>query len=326
MNKKIKLLVAILLSVFGIYFAFKGENFDTLAIQIKSVKLKELTFAVLLLILSCIPRAIRWKQLMQPFDSIPFSHVFSATMIGYFGNGVLVFRLGEFLKAYAVSKKYRITASQAFGTVIVERMLDLLMVFVILLTLVPWFPFYDNNIKVGTYASISVLLLSLIVIISIVKYNVLKKISSFKIFGSNFGKSILKALNKVLEGVSIIRNNNNIISIILISIILWFMYYMVTLLVLSACDINLSVFDIGVLLVLSSFLLGIPALPGSAGTLDIGVKYVLMYIFNITSVKALNYSIISHAVSYFPLLIIGFMYFLISNVSISDIKKRKFDQ
>ena len=32
--------------------------------------------------------------------------------------------------------------------------------------------------------------------------------------------------------------------------------------------------DAGVLLVISSFILGIPSLPGAAGTLDAGVKYI----------------------------------------------------
>ena len=79
----------------------------------------------------------------------------------------------------------------------------------------------------------------------------------------------------------------------------------------------------GVLLVISSLIIGIPSLPGAAGTLDAGVKYTLVLIFNIPASKALTYSIISHAVSYFPLLIIGFIYFLISNVSFNEIKDSK---
>ena len=81
--------------------------------------------------------------------------------------------------------------------------------------------------------------------------------------------------------------------------------------------------EVGVLTVISSFILGIPSMPGAAGTLHSGVRYALEGIFQISAPKALNYAIISHAISYFPLLVIGFIYFLISNVSLNDVKKSK---
>ena len=62
---------------------------------------------------------------------------------------------------------------------------------------------------------------------------------------------------------------------------------------LKACDITLGYADAGILLVISSLILGVPSLPGAAGTLDVGVKYTLILIFNISASKALTYSIIS---------------------------------
>ena len=72
------------------------------------VDITGITLASILLILSCFVRAFRWQLLLGPFDHIPFSQVFGATMVGYFGNGVLAFRLGELLKAYSVTKNKRL--------------------------------------------------------------------------------------------------------------------------------------------------------------------------------------------------------------------------
>ena len=77
---------------------------------------------------------------------------------------------------------------------------------------------------------------------------------------------------------------------------------------------------------LGSIAFGIPALPGSAGTYDAGVKYSLIFAFNISSANALNYAIISHSVAYFPMLIIGFIYFLSGNVKFNEIKKIKINK
>ena len=48
--------------------------------------------------------------------------------------------------------------------------------------------------------------------------------------------------------------------------------------------------------------------------------YSLVIAFNIGAAKALNYAVVSHFVAYFPLLIIGFFYFLVSNTKINDVK------
>ena len=106
-------------------------------------------------------------------------------------------------------------------------------------------------------------------------------------------------------------------------LVIWGIYFYISVILLQTCGISLSLSNIGVLLVISSFILGIPSLPGAAGTLDVGVKYTLVLIFNIASSKALTYSIISHAISYFPLLLIGFVYFLTSNVSLKDVRSSK---
>ena len=323
MNKYIKLSFAVLLSIVGVYFAFAGEDFAKLRTHITSVSLEEIYIAVILLIFSCLPRALRWKLLINPFKSIPFHHVFSATMIGYFGNGVLVFRLGELLKAYVIAKGRQITTSRVFGTVIVERILDLLMVFLIFIIVLPWFPLSDEKIKYGIYLSIVIFVFVILMIAFTYKFKLLDRFAMYEVFLTDYGKKIIKTLKGSLEGVVAVLKNENVVLIIFLSIFIWFIYFFVGLFVLKACDISLDFHEIGILLVISSFLLGIPSLPGAAGTLDVGVKYTLVLIFNVTSSKALSYSIISHAVAYFPLLIIGLIYFFTSNVTFQEIKNRK---
>ena len=322
MNRNIKLSIAVALSFAGLYFAFAGEDIEKLKENIASVNIYQIYIAVSLLIFSCLPRALRWRLLIEPFESMPLSHVFSATMIGYLGNGVLVFRLGELLKAYVIAKDRQITTSQAFGTVIVERILDLLMVVLIFIITIPWFPFADEKIKFGIYLSITATFVIIILIFFTSRLNLLEKIAQFKMLSTVHGKKIIRTLNNLLEGVIIVLKNRNIASIIFLSLFIWFLYFLVGICVLKACDISLNYVDIGILLVISSLILGIPSLPGAAGTLDVGVKYTLVLIFQIETTKALSYSIISHAVSYFPFLKICVVYLLISNVNIKEIKDR----
>ena len=55
--------------------------------------------------------------------------------------------------------------------------------------------------------------------------------------------------------------------IIFLSIFIWGMYFYIGVIVLDACKISLGYVEVGVLTVISSFIIGIPSLPGAAGTL-----------------------------------------------------------
>ncbi len=323
MNKNLKLLLALIISTTGLYFAFSGQDYESLRYSVSDVNINKLIIAIALLILSCFPRALRWKLLVEPFETMSFYHVFSATMIGYFGNGILLFRLGEFLKAFALAKKHKITVSQAFGTVIVERILDLLMVLLIFLIVIPSFPINDVKIKIALFFSVSIVVIVVAIIVIIYKLNLVEAISQFKIFHTSFGKKTISPIQKLFEGVVAIFKNKNIFMIVFLSLFIWIIYFYIGVILIDACKISLGYVEVGALTVISSFIIGVPSLPGAAGTLHSGVRYALEGIFQISAPKALSYAIISHAISYFPLLVIGFIYFLISNVSFAEVKKSK---
>ena len=307
----------------GLHFAFSGQDFESLWYNVSKVNVNKVFIAIVLLIASCLPRALRWKLLVEPFESMSFYHVLSATMIGYFGNGILFFRLGEFLKAFALAKEHKITISQSFGTVIIERILDLLMVLLIFLIVIPSFPLNDDKIKIALFASSSAIVAIVAIIIIVYRLDFVDKVSQFKIFHTLYGKKAILPIQKLIEGVVAIFKNKNIFMIIFLSLLIWSIYFYIGVIVLDACKISLEYVEVGALTVISSFIIGLPSLPGAAGTLHSGVRYALEGVFQVSAPKALSYAIISHAISYFPLLVIGFIYFLISNVSFEEVKKSK---
>ena len=321
MNKYLKILIVGGISIIGIYLAFMGEDFDGLIHQIKQVNMSGITLGCFLLVTSCIVRAYRWKLIMDPVEKIPLHDVFSATMVGYFGNGILAFRLGELLRAYSVTSGRHMSATQAFGTVIMERILDLLMVLLVFVLLIPWFPFEHEGIRLAVYIFSGITFAIIFGIFLSWKFNLMGKIGEVAILQKGIGQKLFQALNKIFDGIVLIKNTDHAVGIVLSSILLWGFYYAVTFIILGACDLNLGIIGTGIILVLGSIVIGIPALPGSAGTYDAGIKFSLMVVFGIASEKALTYAIVSHAVSYFPLVIIGMIYFMEGSVRIKDVKK-----
>ena len=173
MAKSVKLILITFISLIGLFLAFSGEDLNLIALELKKVNKGGLYLASMILLMSCYIRAIRWKILIEPFGSISINKSLSATMIGYFGNGVLVFRLGELLKAYSISRNSQIKTTNLIGTVILERSLDLLMVFLIFLLSLPWFPLTTLNIKLNNYRIIVLILLLIAILFALFYHRVI---------------------------------------------------------------------------------------------------------------------------------------------------------
>ena len=131
----------------------------------------------------------------------------------------------------------------------------------------------------------------------------------------------MENIKNIYDGIISILHIKSFHFLILYSFLLWLLYLIVTIILVNSCEINLSLIDTSILFILGSLSIGIPALPGSIGTYDAAVKYTLVILFGIKSYQALNYAIISHAVSYFPLTIIGAIFFIYENISIKNMKK-----
>ena len=87
----------------------------------------------LILSLSHLLRAIRWRTLMLPMGYSPrLANTFFAVMIGYLAN-LAVPRLGEVLKCTILAKYEKVPAEKLVGTIVVERAVDVLCLGIIFL-------------------------------------------------------------------------------------------------------------------------------------------------------------------------------------------------
>jgi uncharacterized protein (TIRG00374 family) len=82
-------------------------------------------------------RALRWQYLLDPIGKTSFANAFRATAVGFAARGVLPSAAGELVRPYFLSRQeQRVSATGAFATVILERLLDLLTVLVLLASFV----------------------------------------------------------------------------------------------------------------------------------------------------------------------------------------------
>ena len=321
MAKYVKISLLFFFSGFGLFYAFKSIDFTELLEHLFSVDLFKFSLSILILIVACIIRAKRLKYLAIPMDkNISTHHLFGATMIGYFGNGILFFRLGELLKAYAISQGREIKPSESFGLIMLERLVDAISVFFLLFIALPFLPLDDKIIRYWIIAFI-VVTLSLISVLAILNFLGWKHlINHLGFLNEAFRTKITDIIAKIFDGLGLVFKTEKKIEILSCTILIWFCYFLMTKWLIESCHIDLKLFDSFIMLILGAIIISVPALPGGLGTYEAGITYALTFLFFVSKDVALTYAIVSHTSNYLPYIVIGFFYFIKSGVKLSSIK------
>jgi uncharacterized protein (TIRG00374 family) len=111
-------------------------------------------------------RTIRWRILLDARDPPGFYPTFFSNAIGYMLSTILPIRAGDVARPALLSRRTHIRFSEALGTVLTERVLDLLSILLIFLFFCAyrWTEFDSPVIRVGAYTA-GVMLAGLAVLI-----------------------------------------------------------------------------------------------------------------------------------------------------------------
>ncbi|UTW64417.1 flippase-like domain-containing protein [bacterium SCSIO 12741] len=119
--------------VWFFYDSLDAEGKSQLFWAIKHADYTWILFSMVLGWFSHISRAIRWRYLLEPLDYHPkFWNAYHATMIGYVIN-LTIPRSGEVSRAGFLARYEGVPVAKSFGTIIAERVIDLLMLGLIFL-------------------------------------------------------------------------------------------------------------------------------------------------------------------------------------------------
>ena len=322
MSKLIKFIFSLVLSILGLYYAFNKVNIGELWFYLKSANIFYIIIASSLIIFSIAIRAERWQLLLEPIKVISFRPLFSSVMIGYFGNAVMPFRFGELLRAYSIGSMKNIDISAAFGTILLERLLDMLGL-VFTMFIFSWFyPFEHGGRNAMVFISLSsILVFCFIIWLGTRQSQIIPNLKKLSMFDKPFLQKLLTIINNIVDGLTSIKDTKHVGQIILHTIFMWVVYFFVTYSVILATNISIDWVGVGIILISTSLALAIPAAPGGVGTYHAAAVYILTSYFFVDRVESQAFAVILHAVGFLPLLLIGFLFFIRSSLHFKDVSK-----
>ena len=129
-SKAIKYSLSFILAAVLVYFAFRSVNWADFLADIKQTRWGYVMLFFLASVLALVFRELRWHILLEPFDpQVKHRKVWDAINVSNMANIVLP-GVGEFMRCAAVSTR-RMSVEKALGTIICERLFDVLAILLI---------------------------------------------------------------------------------------------------------------------------------------------------------------------------------------------------
>ncbi len=229
MNKKIQkisfITLPIALGVFLIWYSLSkltDNDLQAIKISFRTANYWWVALSLFFGILSHLSRAYRWQFLLEPLGYKPrFANSIMAVLIAYLLNLVIP-RSGEIARAASIKKYENIPFKKAFGTIVAERVADVIMLlgiigiaFFLQTKLISSYIFKDEG-ESSIYSKIFIL-----IIFPIVGYLLYKFLKQSK---NPIVIKLLSFINDLLDGVKSIFKMKKKWAFIFHTVFIWTMY------------------------------------------------------------------------------------------------------
>ncbi|MFH0757780.1 MAG: lysylphosphatidylglycerol synthase transmembrane domain-containing protein [Bacteroidota bacterium] len=319
-----------------LYFAFRGIALDELGLTLRNANFAWIGMSLLFAFLSFLSRARRWVLLIEPLGFKPsFKNTYHSLMVGYLSNFALP-RLGEVTRCVTLGKREKIPVDSLIGTVIIERIIDLLMLFLIMLYLLfSWMEkfgtFFGEQVFEPIRQKMTDTLGGMFVFWLIVMGSMVLAVLLLFLFRKQLGRfsfvlRIGRFLKGILDGLKTIYKMQRKWEFILHSFLIWFLYIMMTWVVVFALKetSSLTFVDGIFLLVIGGLGMSAPVTAGF-GAFHWITSRGLVYVYGLSLEQGGAYAILAHESNSLFTILLGTISYILLMLSVKKRTTRKTD-
>src|SRR5215813_1608071 len=132
MRAHIRTVIVLALAAGLVLLFVRNVDLRVVVSEILRARLPWLATSLATTLISLVIRSFRWQYLLEPLGHASFGNAFRATAVGFAASSILPARAGELIRPYFLARHERLSATGAFATIVIERLLDMLTVLVLL--------------------------------------------------------------------------------------------------------------------------------------------------------------------------------------------------
>lgn len=312
----IKLLVLFGITAVIIWYLFRDIPWMDVVETVKGFNYWWIGLSMFLGILSHFLRAWRWKLMLDASNkNVWLWNSFFAVMIGYLANSVIP-RLGEITRCGVMNRKEKVSVPYALGTVITERLIDLVMLGIVTaITILSQLGLLGDFFKEKA-ESVTAFLSSnwwLLVVCGLIFIGAIWFWRSDKFKESAFFSKIRDLISQGIDGLRSVQRTKNPTGFWLSTLGIWVLYFvMLWVITLGSPETK----DLGPLaglsiLVMGTFGMASPT-PNGLGTFHFFVASVLV-LYGLEYEKGVIIATVMHTSQFITILIWGSLSLLLVN-------------
>jgi uncharacterized protein (TIRG00374 family) len=299
--------------------------------QIVRARPEWLALSLVTMLANLLVRSWRWQYLLQPLGAPTFANVFRATAVGFAASSVLPARAGEVIRPYFLARRERMSATGAFATIVIERLLDTLTVLFLLATYVFGFgrdlgatnPVAFTAVKwAGAIAGAgSLFALAVLFVLAGDPARVSQALTRLeRALPSRLAGMLARVAEKFIAGLGAVRRPGRLIGALLLSLPLWLFIALGVWSVTRA--FRLAVPFTGSFLLVSMLVIGVAVpTPGAVGGFHEAFRVGTTVFYGAPDAAAVGAAIVLHAFSIAPSLLLGLLFAAQEGLNLSRMRQ-----
>lgn len=289
------------------YLAVRGVALDDARAALAASDLRWVVPASVVLALALWLRIVRWWVLFDPSSRPPLRAVGHAAFVGYFFNNILPVRAGEAARVIALYGKARTPRAETIGTVVIERVFDLLALLVLLFACYPLLP-EISWLKAAALLGIVLVAGVLVLVAVLVRYDeraVRWLLSPLRrLPGAGVAERVEQAVENAMRGLVALRKPRVALRGMALTLASWvvlgFSFWILT----AALHLDVPVVAGMLVVVAINLSLVLPSSPAALGVFE-AATVVALRAFDVPRAEALSYALVLHLLNLVPFLVIG---------------------
>ncbi len=295
------------------YLAFGEMDPEAVVGALGKADYRFLPFALVLTYGVLWVRARRWRVLLGAVLEVKTGLLFRVTLIGFLANYLLPARMGEVVRAALLGAREKISVSAALGSVVLERLLDLISILLIfsILYLLDYMPAPDSELGSILHRSALLFLVVAVFIAGTVWFLGSRTERAVwlveKALGSMWHRMASRLASAIFSFAQGLRLPNGLKAMSWVcfwTLGLWVLSALIVILVMETFRLDLPWSTAWFVLVALGFGVSVPSAPGFVGTFHFAAMGALLF-FGVDKDSALSFALVLHAICIFPVLFLG---------------------
>jgi uncharacterized protein (TIRG00374 family) len=312
----LKPVIGLAVTAVFVWLLLRGLDVSALGHAFAKLSLPLLVLALMFLSAGYALRIVRWWWMLRVLEpSLPLKACVWPFLTSIAVNNVLPFRAGDALRVFGFRRQLRSPAVRVLGTLIIERMLDLLALlgfFFIGLLGLPDGVFPESFVRIATWlAGFSVAGLLVLVLITPWLGLIIERIAGLDFFvRRNLSEVVTRHGGHFIDAIGVVRSPGRLFGLLGLSIITWGFEGAVFATVATALSAGVDALGPWFALGTGTLATLIPSSPGYVGTFDYFAAQGLAAYGAVPEVSV-AFALTVHAVLWLPLTTAGLGYLMV---------------